>query len=317
MKTLIALAALFASAPAFATSHVLEFNILACPTVPSNIGFTYDAPDNSTTWTVNGTERFYAACSHFSSPSLAIDGPGNDVSYTIESNASQVVVPTSMWIEAAPGPLGPLVEHVTIRQGTTELFFDLTGGPVHADLTPLRGLRTNDTIVVEANGALLFDDFAYELEDDNDLDGWTTSEGDCSDSDASVHPGAVDIIGDGIDQDCDGADAQAALPFQALAVMPSCPSAGPLHIVWTDGTPNGLVRIFPAPARTSSSVWTGTSCTGRLLGVTPAATPPPVSSGPNGSGYFVLPNVGSYACGAKIQLLDLGSCAISEVLTIE
>jgi len=41
---------------------------------------------------------------------------------------------------------------------------------------------------------------------DNDGDGFTQSQGDCNDSDDSVYPGAVDICGDGIDQDCSGAD---------------------------------------------------------------------------------------------------------------
>jgi hypothetical protein len=36
--------------------------------------------------------------------------------------------------------------------------------------------------------------------------------GDCDDGDARVHPGAVDLPGDGIDQDCDGADAVKAAP---------------------------------------------------------------------------------------------------------
>ena len=41
---------------------------------------------------------------------------------------------------------------------------------------------------------------------DNDEDGYTENEGDCDDSSADVHPGADDICGDGIDQDCSGSD---------------------------------------------------------------------------------------------------------------
>ena len=41
---------------------------------------------------------------------------------------------------------------------------------------------------------------------DDDGDGYTESDGDCNDTDPAVHPGAEETCGDGIDQDCNGAD---------------------------------------------------------------------------------------------------------------
>ena len=53
---------------------------------------------------------------------------------------------------------------------------------------------------------------AYELgicsaaeEIDNDGDGYTVCGGDCNDSDGSVYPSAVEVCGDGIDNNCNGA----------------------------------------------------------------------------------------------------------------
>jgi RHS repeat-associated protein len=42
---------------------------------------------------------------------------------------------------------------------------------------------------------------------DQDHDGFTPNMGDCNDGSASIHPGAFDPPGDGIDQDCNGRDA--------------------------------------------------------------------------------------------------------------
>ena len=50
---------------------------------------------------------------------------------------------------------------------------------------------------------------------DGDADGAAQAR-DCDDRDPAVHPGAVDAPGDGIDQDCSGADAQ---PFNFLVVV--------------------------------------------------------------------------------------------------
>jgi len=42
---------------------------------------------------------------------------------------------------------------------------------------------------------------------DNDHDGFTANQGDCDDGRSNVHPGATDVPGNGIDEDCSGADA--------------------------------------------------------------------------------------------------------------
>lgn len=41
---------------------------------------------------------------------------------------------------------------------------------------------------------------------DDDGDGFTESQGDCDDNDPTIHPGAIEMLGDAIDQDCNGTD---------------------------------------------------------------------------------------------------------------
>ncbi len=52
------------------------------------------------------------------------------------------------------------------------------------------------------------DDSGRDTQQDNDADGdGYGSQEDCDDEDPSVHPGATDILADGVDQDCSGSDA--------------------------------------------------------------------------------------------------------------
>jgi len=119
----------------------------------------------------------------------------------------------------------------------------------------------------------------FVLDPDDDGDGYTVGEGDCNDNDSTVFPGASEICGDGIDQDCNGSDEACmdpdndgdgvtvgqgdcndndatiypgAIEICGDAIDQDCngsdlactagPSA-PTGVDASDGTPSGLVRV--------------------------------------------------------------------------
>ena len=78
--------------------------------------------------------------------------------------------------------------------------------------------QSNDTEVIHTTEIIGYMCFANASDDssadaDIDGDGYTLSQGDCDDYDPSIYPGATEICGDGIDQDCDGSDLECAKPW--------------------------------------------------------------------------------------------------------
>lgn len=74
---------------------------------------------------------------------------------------------------------------------------------------------------------------------DNDGDGYSEVQGDCVDSDATIYPSAIEICGDGIDQDCDGGDAQCLVSCDSSDILQctssnDCNNAGGYW--WSDDT---------------------------------------------------------------------------------
>jgi hypothetical protein len=89
------------------------------------------------------------------------------------------------------------------------LFDGETGAEINGNVIILHfvdGLRGDDDI--NENGTII--DIGGPgksiQKEDADDDGYTENQGDCNDSNASIHPGAIEICGDGIDQDCNGSD---------------------------------------------------------------------------------------------------------------
>jgi hypothetical protein len=89
------------------------------------------------------------------------------------------------------------------QAGTRTCLADETWGPCHGEVTPIEEICFNE-IDDNCNG---------EIDEDHDLDGdgWTRCMGDCCDSVADgctephlVNPGAFDVPGNDLDDDCDG-----------------------------------------------------------------------------------------------------------------
>ncbi|HSO18718.1 MAG TPA: putative metal-binding motif-containing protein, partial [Desulfosarcina sp.] len=89
---------------------------------------------------------------------------------------------------------------------------------------------------------------------DKDQDGYTVADGDRDDNDPAIHPGAVEICGDGIDQDCDGSDKTCSATD--VAELSNCYRITFLGVVYNiAGTSTWRYQVEEQPCAQDLSNW--------------------------------------------------------------
>ena len=109
--------------------------------------------------------------------------------------------------EADPQP-SQCASGTTLNTSTNECELDVATIQILADVNTL--LTTNNCSPMATTiGSVLIcidDLIGPPPSPDVDNDSFTVADGDCNDNDPTIYPGAVEIVDDGIDQDCNGSD---------------------------------------------------------------------------------------------------------------
>jgi len=137
------------------------------------------------------------------SVNLTGDPPDNSAMLDVRSTSKGILVPrvTKSEREAIIAPANGLLIFQTDNDPGFYFNSGTSADPVWECAATTRYLDLLEARVLSLENAITR---LGAIDYDNDT--YTVNTGDCDETSAQVHPGAQDICGDGIDQDCDGAD---------------------------------------------------------------------------------------------------------------
>ncbi len=140
---------------------------------------------------------------------------------------------------------------------------------------------------------------------------------------SSVAISGSTVLSGAAGNDDNGSDSGSAYLFHLdcgprLDIVTSCPSGGPFEALWTRATAGRTIALVFARDTGSYRIPNGNPCAGTVMGL--GSNQIRVvwrgNSGPDGEGSLTS-SASAAVCGGHLQILDLASCATSNVVTIE
>jgi len=102
-----------------------------------------------------------------------------------------------------------------------------------------------------------------------------------------------------------------------LGVEATCPDGGSMRIEWSGATPRGRIALLFGRNANGTVIPQGNPCAGVSLGIRGGVRILLEGTTGTGGGAVIITEHGPAACGGHLQLLDLTTCATSNVARIE